>query len=226
MKKGNTHNGDEVTLPYKFIAVEGVIGVGKTTLATKLAKYYNAELVLEPVEENPFLEKFYDNIEAYAFQTQIYFLFARYKQMQKLMQNRLFFDLVISDYIFEKDQIFANINLDENEMHLYDHIVQFIKKDITQPDLVVYLQASADVIMKRISRRGRSFEDNISADYLDELSRNYNNFFMHYRKAPVLMVNVDDVDITKDKSPLTQIIQEIEKPFTGLKFLKPISISE
>jgi len=215
-----------VALPYKFIAVEGVIGVGKTTLATQLARYYSAELVLEPVEENPFLEKFYDNIEAYAFQTQIYFLFARYKQMQKLMQNRLFFDLVISDYIFEKDQIFANINLDENEMHLYEHIVKFIEQDITQPDLVIYLQASTDVIINRIEKRGRSFEDNIAHEYLNELSRNYNNFFMHYRKAPVLMVNVDEVNITKDKSPLTQIIHEIEKPFSGLKFLKPISILE
>ncbi len=215
-----------MTIPYKFISVEGIIGVGKTTLATKLARYYNAELILEPVEENPFLNQFYDNIEAFAFQTQIFFLFARYKQMQKLMQNRLFFDLVISDYIFEKDQIFANINLDENELILYEHIVKFIKKDITKPDLIIYLQASTETIMKRIRSRGRTFEENISSDYIEELSRNYNNFFMHYRKAPVLMVNVDDVNITEDKSPLTQILQEIEKPFNGLKFLKPISVGD
>ncbi len=215
-----------MTIPYNFISVEGIIGVGKTTLATKLARYYNAELILEPVEENPFLSQFYDNIEAFAFQTQIFFLFARYKQMQKLMQNRLFFDLVISDYIFEKDQIFANINLDENELILYEHIIKFIKKDVPKPDLIIYLQASTETIMNRIKNRGRTFEENISAEYIEELSRNYNNFFMHYRKSPVLMVNVDDVNITEDKSPLTQILQEIEKPFNGLKFLKPISIGD
>ncbi len=215
-----------MTIPYNFISVEGIIGVGKTTLATKLARYYNAELILEPVEENPFLNQFYDNIEAFAFQTQIFFLFARYKQMQKLMQNRLFFDLVISDYIFEKDQIFANINLDENELILYEHIIKFIKKDVPKPDLIIYLQASTETIMKRIKNRGRTFEENISSEYIEELSRNYNNFFMHYRKSPVLMVNVDDVNITEDKSPLTQILQEIEKPFNGLKFLKPISIGD
>ena len=153
-----------MTIPYNFISVEGIIGVGKTTLATKLARYYNAELILEPVEENPFLSQFYDNIEAFAFQTQIFFLFARYKQMQKLMQNRLFFDLVISDYIFEKDQIFANINLDENELILYEHIIKFIKKDVPKPDLIIYLQASTETIMKRIKHRGRTFEENISVE--------------------------------------------------------------
>ena len=146
--------------------------------------------------------------------------------MQKLMRNRLFFDLVISDYIFEKDQIFANINLDENELILYEHIIKFIKKDVPKPDLIIYLQASTETIMNRIKNRGRTFEENISAEYIEELSRNYNNFFMHYRKSPVLMVNVDDVNITEDKGPLTQILQEIEKPFNGLKFLKPISIGD
>ncbi len=215
-----------MALPYKFIAVEGVIGVGKTTLATKLSKYYNAEIVLEPVEENPFLEKFYDNIEAYAFQTQIFFLFARYKQMQALMQNRLFFDMVISDYIFEKDSIFAHMNLDENELILYEHIVRFIEKDITKPDLVIFLQSSPDIIMNRISKRGRSFEENVTTEYIEELARKYNNFFMHYKTSPVLIVNVDEVDLSRDKSALTQIIQEIEKPFSGIKFLKPISFED
>jgi len=215
-----------VSLPYKFIAVEGVIGVGKTTLATKLAKYFKAEIILEPVEENPFLEKFYKNIEAYAFQTQIFFLFSRYRQLRDLMQTRIFFDMIISDYIFEKDRIFANINLDENELNLYDHIVKFIEKEITKPDLVIFLQASPEKIMERIKKRNREFEKDISIEYIQELTKNYNNFFMHYKDAPVLMVNVDDVDITKEHSPLSQIIQEIEKPFTGLKFLKPISIGE
>lgn len=215
-----------MSLPYKFIAVEGVIGVGKTTLATKLAKYFKAEIILEPVEENPFLEKFYKNIEAYAFQTQIFFLFSRYRQLRDLMQTRIFFDMIISDYIFEKDRIFANINLDENELNLYDHIVKFIEKEITKPDLVIFLQASPEKIMERIKKRNREFEKDISIEYIQELTKNYNNFFMHYKDSPVLMVNLDDVDITKEHSPLTQIIQEIEKPFAGLKFLKPISIGE
>lgn len=210
--------------PYKFIAIEGVIGVGKTTLATKLAKYYKAEIIVEPVEENPFLDKFYKNIEAYAFQTQIYFLFARYKQLKTLKQTKIFFDMIVSDYIFEKDRIFANLNLDENELLMYEHIVKFIEQEIPSPDLVIYLQSSPEIIMERIKKRNRSFEQEVSIEYIKELSRNYSNFFMYYKSCPVLIVNVDDVDLTSEQGPLSQIIQEIEKPFTGIKYLKPISV--
>ncbi|MDD3803268.1 MAG: deoxynucleoside kinase [bacterium] len=213
-----------MNLPYKFIAVEGVIGVGKTTLATKLAKYYKGEVVLEPVEENPFLEKFYKNIEGFGFQTQLFFLFARYKQMKSLKQTRIFFDLLVSDYMFEKDRIFANLNLDENELQLYEHIYSFIEQEITSPDLVIYLQASTEVIMERIKKRNRSFEQEISLEYISELSRNYSNFFTYYKSCPVLIVNVDEADLSKDQSSLSQIIQEIEKPFSGVKYLKPISV--
>ncbi|MEO0234670.1 MAG: deoxynucleoside kinase [candidate division WOR-3 bacterium] len=213
-----------MTNPYKFISVEGVIGVGKTTLATRLAKHYNAEIILEPVEENPFLENFYKNVKHYAFQTQIYFLFARYKQLQKLKQTRMFYDMVISDYIFEKDRIFANLNLDDNELILYEHIIKFIEPEIPKPDLVIFLQASCETIMERIKKRNRTFEQDISYDYINQLSKNYSNFFMMYKDAPVLMVNVDDVDLSKDQASIAQIIQEIEKPFKGLKFLKPISV--
>ncbi|HAV92798.1 TPA: deoxynucleoside kinase [candidate division WOR-3 bacterium] len=211
--------------PYKFIAVEGVIGVGKTTLATKLAKYYKGEVILEPVEENPFLDKFYKNVEGFAFQTQIFFLFARYNQMKSLKQTKIFFDMLVSDYMFDKDRIFANLNLDENEFQLYEHILKFIEKDITSPDLVIYLQASPEVIMERIKKRSRSFEQDISIEYINELSRNYSNFFTYYKSCPVLIVNVDEVDLSKEQGPLSQIIQEIEKPFNGVKYLKPISIS-
>lgn len=213
-----------MTNSYKFISIEGVIGVGKTTLATRLAKHYNAELILEPVEENPFLENFYKNMKHYAFQTQIYFLFARYKQLQKLKQTRMFYDMVISDYIFEKDRIFANLNLDDNELILYEHIIRFIEPEISKPDLVIFLQASCETIIERIKKRNRTFEQDISYDYINQLSKNYSNFFMMYKDAPVLMVNVDDIDLSKDQSSIAQIIQEIEKPFKGLKFLKPISV--
>ncbi|PIP14473.1 MAG: deoxynucleoside kinase [bacterium (Candidatus Stahlbacteria) CG23_combo_of_CG06-09_8_20_14_all_34_7] len=212
-------------LPYKFIAIEGVIGVGKTSLATKLARYYKGEVLLEPVEENPFLDKFYKNVEGFAFQTQIFFLFARYRQMKNLKQTKIFFDMIVSDYMFDKDRIFANLNLDENEFQLYEHIIKFIEQDITSPDLVIYLQASPERIMERIKKRNRSFEQDISLEYINELSRNYSNFFTYYKTCPVLMVNVDDVDLSKEQSPLSQIIQEIEKPFSGIKFLKPISIN-
>ena len=133
--------------------------------------------------------------------------------------------MIVSDYMFDKDRIFANLNLDENEFQLYEHIIKFIEQDITSPDLVIYLQASPERIMERIKKRNRSFEQDISLEYINELSRNYSNFFTYYKTCPVLMVNVDDVDLSKEQSPLSQIIQEIEKPFSGIKFLKPISIN-
>ena len=162
----------------RYIAIEGVIGVGKTSLATLLSKKLKAKLILEKYENNPFLEKFYEDPERYAFQTQLFFLLNRYQQQQELLQYDLFNNYIVSDYIFEKDKIFAYLNLQDDELKLYEKIVGFIERNIATPDLVVYLQSSLERIIYNIQTRKRSIEANISEEYLRELNEAYNYSFL------------------------------------------------
>lgn len=182
-----------------YIAIEGVIGAGKTTLANLLKEDLKSELLLEQFEINPFLEKFYNDRQRYAFQTQIFFLLNRYQQQQSVTQSNLFSNFLISDYIFEKDRIFAMINLADEELKLYDNLFLHLEKNIVKPDLVIFLQSSIDRLMSNIKKRNRSIEKNIPRDYIQELSEAYNNYFSTYRSTPLLIVDSTDMDFLNNK---------------------------
>ena len=201
-----------------FIAIEGVIGAGKTTLADRLAKTLGAHLVLEEFEENPFLEDFYQDPKHYAFQTQIFFLLSRFRQLQDLRQIDLFRQRVVSDYIFEKDRIFATLNLSEKEMKLYDGIARLIEKEVPRPDLVIYLQASTQHLMDNIRKRGRPYEKNISYDYIDSLNELYNRFFFHYTRTPLLVINTDEIDFKNNEDDYKDILVQINQHSGGTKY--------
>lgn len=203
----------------RYVAIEGVIGVGKTTLSRRLAKSLDASLVLEVVEENPFLASFYDDPEAWAFQTQIFFLLSRYRQQLELSQRDLFAGSLVADYLFAKDQIFATINLADEELALYRTIVPLLEARLARPDLVVYLQATTDVLLARIKRRGRSFERDISDEYLETLSDAYNHFFFHYDDTPLLIVNTNEMDLVGSDEEYERLLGLIREHSSGTQYV-------
>ncbi len=183
----------------RYIAIEGPIGVGKTTLTQKIAERINAKVVLEEFSDNPFLRDFYQDKDRVAFQTQVYFLVARFKQQEELRQHDLFARSIVSDYLFAKDRIFAYLNLAEAELQLYERIYDLLRPRLVKPDLVVYLQARPDVLMKRLRKRGREMEATVEVQYLDSLQRAYNQFFFHYDESPLLIVETSDIDVRLDE---------------------------
>jgi deoxyadenosine/deoxycytidine kinase len=205
--------------PNRYIAVEGVIGVGKTTLAQRLARSLEASLLLEVVEDNPFLARFYDDPEAWAFQTQIFFLLSRYRQHLELSQRDLFTGSVVSDYLFAKDQIFATINLGEDELALYRTLLPLLEARLARPDLVVYLQATTGVLVDRIRRRGRAFEREISTEYLETLSEAYNHFFFHYDETPLLIVNTNEIDLVASDDDYEELLALIRAHGSGTRYV-------
>ena len=196
----------------RHIAIEGVIGVGKTTFAQLLSERLGARLVLERFEENPFLPKFYEDPEHYAFQTQIFFLLSRYKQQQDLFQADLFHDFLISDYIFEKDKIFAYLTLVDEELKLYETLLGAIERNIPTPDLVVYLQCSVERLMDNIRHRARKMEENISEDYIRDLNEAYNYYFFRYRATPLLIVKATDIDFVGNRDDFEDLLAQILRP--------------
>lgn len=208
----------------RYIAIEGVIGAGKTSLAKKLAQKLEAQLVLEEFETNPFLGKFYDDRTRYAFQTQMFFLINRYKEQQKLNQEDLFSNFIVSDYIFEKDQIFAYLNLSDDELVLYDNLFPLLQRDLRKPDLVVFLQSSIDRIMTNIKKRSRNIEINLSRSYIKELSEAYNNFFFKYGNTPLLIVNTSDIDFVKKENDFEELYKQIFRADRGfVEYFNPVA---
>ena len=196
----------------RHIAIEGVIGAGKKTLATMLGELLGGNVVLERFEENPFLHKFYEDSKHYAFQTQIFFLLSRFKQQQQLFQADLFHRFVVTDYIFEKDKIFAYLNIQDDEMKLYETFVGNIEQKVPVPDLVVYIQSSVERLMANIRKRGREMENNISEDYIRDLNEAYNYFFFRYKACPLLIVNSTAIDFVGNKSHFHDLVREILRP--------------
>ncbi len=211
-----------MNLPHRYLAIEGPIGVGKTTLARLLADKLDARLVLEAAEENPFLQKFYKDSNRYGFQTQIFFLLSRYDQQRELLQGDLFEERVICDYLFARDRIFAYLNLDDDELALYEQFYRFLGGMVAKPDLVIYLQASTTTLQERIRRRGREYELDISDEYLMEVNRSYNAFFFHYDATPLLIVNTDGIDFVHYEDDLVELIEEIQHMHSGKRYYVPV----
>lgn len=193
----------------KYIAIEGVIGAGKTSLAKKLAQKMDAKLILEEFETNPFLAKFYDDRKRYAFQTQMFFLVNRFKQQQELYQEDLFSQFIVSDYIFSKDNIFAYMNLSGDELKLYETLFPQLQRDLRKPDLVIFLQASTDRLMYNIKKRNRKIEKGITKSYIRELSEAYNDFFFKYNNTPLLIVNSTDIDFVNREKDFEELHNQI-----------------
>lgn len=198
-----------------YIAIEGVIGVGKTSLASLLAERLGARINLEEVEDNPFLEDFYADMRGFAFQTQIFFLLSRFRQQQELVQRDLFTARVVSDYIFAKDKIFAHLNLTDKELALYDRLVTLMEREIPKPDAVIYLKASTEFLMERIKKRSRPYEKSMPREYIDVLNHAYNYFFAHYDETPLLVVNNMDVDFLHHPWEVEQIVREVDSLRSG-----------
>ena len=206
----------------RYIAIEGVIGAGKSSLARKLADKLSANLIMEEFEENPFLEKFYDDRKRYAFQTQMFFLINRYKQQQQLNQQELFSKFMVSDYIFQKDKIFAYLNLTGEELKLYETIFPLLERDIPQPDLVIFLQSSLDRLGENIKTRGRKFERNLTRAYLSELSEAYNNFFFKYNNSPILIVNTSEIDFVNREEDFDELCSQVFREERGfMEYFNP-----
>jgi deoxyadenosine/deoxycytidine kinase len=204
------------------LAIEGVIGVGKTSLATILADYFGARALLEKFEENPFLKDFYQNPRQFAFPTQLFFLLNRYRQQQEIPQRDLFHDMVVSDYIFAKDRIFASLNLEDRELFLYDKVASMLEQDITRPDLVIYLQSSTERLLANIKIRNRDYEKQITEDYIRALNEAYNRFFFNYKDSPLLMINASKIDFVNNKQDLEDLIAQLQRPISGTQYYSPV----
>ncbi len=208
---------------FRYIAVEGPIGVGKTTLARALGRALDARVILEESDANPFLRHFYENPRRYAFQTQLFFLASRYKQQQEIYQRDLFHQTTVTDYLFEKDRIFASIALSEDELRLYHKIAAYFSSNIPRPSLVVLLQASVESLMARIRKRAFDFEAPMDIEYLRRVVETYNRHFFDYSDAPLLVVNTDEVNVASDPDELAELIEQMSRHEHGIQYYAPVA---
>ena len=204
-----------------YIAVEGPIGVGKTSLARALSRQMSARLVLEEVDGNPFLSRFYEDPDKFALPVQLYFLLTRYNQQRELAQQDLFAQATVSDYLFAKDRIFASLNLAPDEMTLYDNVYRMLDARMAKPDLVVYIRANVEVLAARLRKRNRDFEQHISLGYLERVSAAFRDFFFYYDETPLLAVDTSEIDFVTDSDDLKDLIREIERAPQGVQHFVP-----
>lgn len=207
----------------RYIVTEGPIGVGKTSLTTLLAEELGARLILEQAEDNPFLSDFYKDSARYRFQTQMFFLMNRYTQQAEMAQPDLFNRITISDYLFAKDRIFAYLNLNNHELGLYEQIYKLLEPRIVRPDLVIFLQADTDTLLKRIRQRGRPFEKEINLDYIAAVNEAYNQYFFHYSETPLLVINTSDIDFVHRREDLDDLLKQIVSMKQGILYYVPVS---
>ena len=208
-------------MKFRSIAVEGPIGVGKTSFVELLVKKFEAHKVLEQVD-NPFLRDFYSDKSGSAFQAQLFFLLSRYRQLMDLSQRDLFHQVTLCDYIFPKDKIFAYLNLDDAELLIYDKLYAMLEGTVPKPDLVIFLQADTSRLMDRIRRRKRDYEAQISEAYVNEVNKAYNYFFFHYTQAPLLVIDTNNIDFVSREEHLDELIEQIRKMDRGVQYYRPL----
>jgi deoxyguanosine kinase len=207
---------------FQYIAVEGAIGVGKTAVTERLAQRLEASALLEEWGQNPFLKSFYDGRPGAAFQAEVFFLLQRHRQQQELLQRNLFTQASITDYVFEKSRLFAYLNLEDSELNVYEKLYTLLAEGVPRPDLVLYLQAPTEVLMRRIRQRGRPEESHLSEEYLAEVNRAYNHYFFHYTHTPLLVVNTADVDFVKHEADLDDLVKQIRQMGKGTQYYVPL----
>ena len=207
-------------MDFHYIAVEGPIGVGKTSFVEMLSAQLSANKIMEDIN-NPFLEEFYRDGPGAAFQTQLFFLLTRYQQQQKLQQADLFQQTIVCDYIFQKDKIFAYLNLSDSELLIYEKLYTLLESTVPRPDLVIYLQASQDVLLQRIKKRNLEYEKSISREYLKELTQAYNYFFFHYKLSSLLVINTSDIDFVENPADMQDLVKMIRTMGKGTKYYVP-----
>jgi deoxyguanosine kinase len=208
-------------MAFQLIAVDGPIGVGKTTVVDRLAERLEAHKVLEEWSTNPFLQPFYDGRPGSAFQTELFFLLSRHRQQQELLQRPLFGKATIVDYVFEKSRLFAYLNLDDSELLIFDKLFALLAESVPKPDLVVFLQAPTEVLAKRVRSRGRGEEAHLSEEYLAEVNRAYNHYFFHYSATPLLVVNTADVDFASSTEDVDDLLRQIRSMGRGTQYYVP-----
>jgi deoxyguanosine kinase len=212
----------ETPAPPRYIVVEGPIGVGKTSLVDLLSERLGARKLLEVAEDNPFLPSFYKDPKRYAFQTQLWFLLNRFRQQQELAQSDLFRQTLVADYLFAKDRIFAYLTLEDHELSLYERVHALLQVRVPAPDLVIFLQASTEALLRRIAIRGKAYERDMDRKYLEDLNAAYTHFFFHYTASPLLVINTSDIDFVNRREDLEDLIQKIGETRAGMHYYVPL----
>jgi len=208
-------------MKFRSIAVEGPIGVGKTSFVDRLAAKFDAYKVLEEID-NPFLKPFYEDNPGAAFQAQLFFLLSRHRQLQELTHRDLFQQVTVLDYIFPKDKIFAYLNLDDSELLIYDKLYATLEEQVPKPDLVIFLQAETKTLVERIRGRNRDYEREISEAYVNEVNKAYNYFFFHYNQTPLLVIDTTAIDFVRHEQHLDELVEQIRKMDRGVQYYRPL----